>query len=114
MVWLDSVANGTAERSVKMAAKYTFARRCGAFTASGRDLVYVPDQVIEDREGFSGMSFTVMRKDGSKTRATLKQLELPGEVSSKTSGEVTVQEHTLTSTEKMKWMAQMAPVVTLH
>ncbi len=49
--------------------KYTFSRRCGAFTATGRALVYVPDQVVADQQRFRNQSFTVMRRDGSKTRA---------------------------------------------
>jgi hypothetical protein len=52
--------------------KYTFSRRCGAFTATGRALVYVPDQVVADQQRFRNQSFTVMRRDGSKTRARLR------------------------------------------
>lgn len=52
--------------------KFTFHRRCGAFAASGRALVYVPDQVIANVAEFQGRTFPVLRRDGKRVRAALR------------------------------------------
>lgn len=52
--------------------RYTFTRQVAAHTATGNTYVFIPDQVAENQRGFDGKSFPVLRRDGSKARATLR------------------------------------------
>lgn len=51
--------------------RYTFTRQVAAHTASG-GIVTIPDQVAEAQREYDGKTFPVIRRDGSKARATLR------------------------------------------
>ncbi|MEY4427215.1 MAG: hypothetical protein RL535_1513 [Pseudomonadota bacterium] len=52
--------------------KYTFTRKYAARTVGGMEYVYIPDQIVDSQRDFDGCSFTVLRRDGTKARATLR------------------------------------------
>lgn len=52
--------------------QFTFQRRYGALTARKRELVYVPDQVIENQTQFNGSRFPVLRRDGRRAQGVLQ------------------------------------------
>ena len=51
--------------------RYTFDLKYAAHTVKGPS-VTIPDQVARDQREFDGKSFPVLRRDGSKARATLR------------------------------------------
>lgn len=55
-----------------MRTTYTFNRRFAAHTMHRDGYVYIPDQVAEAQPDFDGRSFPVLRRDGTKARATLR------------------------------------------
>ena len=52
-------------------SKYTFYRNYQAHNMSRTDLVVIPDQVAAEQKDFDGMTFPVLRRDGTKARAML-------------------------------------------
>ena len=52
--------------------RYTFTLGAQAHTISRTAFVTVPDQVAKDQLAFDGLTFPVLRMDGTKTRATLR------------------------------------------
>jgi len=52
--------------------RFTFERRYGALTARKREVIYVPDQVIEDQPRFNGCRFPVVRTDGRRAQGVLQ------------------------------------------
>ena len=52
--------------------RYTFTRRYAAHTMRRDDYVFIPDQVIDAQGEYDGLTFPVLRRDGSTARATLR------------------------------------------
>ena len=52
--------------------RYTFSRRFTAHTVGHTETVTTPDEIAEDQKHYDGKSFPVLRRDGSKARATLR------------------------------------------
>ncbi|HMN55602.1 MAG TPA: hypothetical protein PKE15_00010 [Ottowia sp.] len=52
--------------------RYTFEIGALAHTISRNAFVTIPDQVAESQKEYDGKSFPVLRRDGSKARATLR------------------------------------------
>ena len=51
---------------------YTFSQRIQAHTVRRDSFVVIPDQVAAAQKEYDGKSFPVLRRDGSKARATLR------------------------------------------
>ena len=64
-----------AARQPGIEMRYTFTQRYAARTMRGNNCVYLPDQVAEAQKDYDGRTFPVLRRDGSKTRATLRGAE---------------------------------------
>jgi len=54
-----------------MTTTYTFDLKYAAHTVKG-GIVTIPDQVARAQRDYDGESFPVLRRDGSKARATLR------------------------------------------